>query len=79
MLKWLRAKECPWKSQTGINVVKGLHLRLLSWLIQQGYEWVDDISKAIWKRGDERDKPGFESLLEWGRKNGVLKEEHGCK
>ena len=74
VLKWLRANGCPWNSETGINAVNGFHLRVLSWLLQQGYEWVDDISKEICKLG-KRDKRGYESLLEWGRKNGVLKEE----
>ena len=74
VLKWLRKKGCPWNSQTGTNAVQGLQFRVLSWLVQQGYEWVAEISKAIRQR-DARDKRGFESLLEWGRKNGVLKEE----
>ena len=39
MLKWLRAKGCPWDKWTCANAAKGGHLEMLKWLRDNGCLW----------------------------------------
>ena len=39
MLKWLRAKGCPWDKWTCANAAKGGHLEMLKWLRAEGCPW----------------------------------------
>jgi len=41
--------------------VKRYQLKVLSWMIKHGYEWIDDLSKELGKRGSA-------SLFEWGKR-----------
>ena len=71
VLKWARAKGCPWNSLTCRRAAGGGHLDLLKWARDNGCEW-DAWTCAHAAEGGHLD------VLKWARENGCWWDVWTC-